>query len=235
LSTAAGGGGGGTAAPEASAAAALEFVGPGQTLGLGTGRAAEAFVRALGRRVADGLGVRGVPTSERTAKLATELGIPLVTLAEAGRLDVTFDGADEVDPRLDLVKGYGGALVREKIVAASSDRLVILVGEEKMVDRLGARGRLPVETIPFAEPLAMARLRALGCEPSVRTGDDGRPYLTDNGNLVLDCRVEPIDDPGALDTAITTIPGVLGTGLFVGMADAVVVQRGEKVEVLRRG
>jgi ribose 5-phosphate isomerase A len=223
------------AAPTASAAAALDFVATGQTLGLGTGRAAEAFVRALGERVAAGLRVRGVPTSERTAALAGELGIPLVTLAEAGRLDVTFDGADEVDPALDLIKGYGGALVREKIVAASSDRLVILVGEEKLVSKLGDRGRLPVEVVPFGETLARARLRALGCEPERRTGDDGQPYRTDNGNYVLDCRVGPIDRPGDLDAAITAIPGVLGTGLFVDMADAVVVQRGADVEVLRRG
>ena len=128
-------------APEASAQAALEFVEDGQTLGLGTGRAAEAFVRALGARVAEGLNVRGVPTSERTDALARELGIALTTLAEAGRLDVTFDGADEVDPALDVIKGYGGALVREKIVAASSDRLVILVGAEKLVPQLGARPR----------------------------------------------------------------------------------------------
>lgn len=227
--------GDGNEAPEASAAAALAFVEEGQTIGLGTGRAAEAFVHALGHRVKDGLAVRGVPTSERTAALAGGLGIPLLTLAEAGRLDVTFDGADEVDPQLDLIKGYGGALVREKIVAASSDRLVILVGEEKLVSRLGQRGKLPVEAIPFGAALVRERLRALGCEPELRRKADGAPYLTDNGNLILDCRVEPIDDPGALDAAITMIPGVLGTGLFVGLADAVVVQRGDDVEVLRRG
>lgn len=221
-------------APEASAAAALAFVEEGQTLGLGTGRAAEAFVRALGRRVKDGLRVRAVPTSERTAALAGGLGIPLITLAEALRLDVTFDGADEVDPRLDLIKGYGGALVREKIVAASSDRLVVLVGEEKLVTQLGERGKLPVEVIPFGAALARERLRALGCEPVLRKTAGGEPYLTDNDNLILDCKVEPIDRPGELDAAITTIPGVLGTGLFVGMATAVVVQRGDDVEVLRR-
>ncbi len=223
-----------SSAPEASAVAALAFVEDGQVLGLGTGRAAEAFVRALARRVKDGLSVRAVPTSERTAALAGGLGIPLATLAEVGRLDVTFDGADEVDPQLDLIKGYGGALVREKIVAASSDRLVILVGEEKLVDRLGQRGRLPVEVIPFGAALARERLRALGCEPELRKTADGEPYRTDNGNLILDCRLGPIEKPGELDTAISGIPGVLGTGLFIGLADAVVVQRGDDVEVLRR-
>ena len=154
--------GDGNDAPEASAAAALAFVEEGQTIGLGTGRAAEAFVHALGHRVKDGLAVRGVPTSERTAALAGGLGIPLLTLAEAGRLDVTFDGADEVDPQLDLIKGYGGALVREKIVAASSDRLVILVGDEKLVDA----PRAAREAARRGDPLRRRARRANVCAPS---------------------------------------------------------------------
>jgi len=220
--------------PEKSAQAALEFVKDGQVLGLGTGRAATAFVRALGARVADGLAVKGVPTSEATAAVAAEVGIPLLTLEEAGTLDTTFDGADEVDPGLEVIKGYGGALVREKIVAASSRQLVILVGSEKIVEVLGSRGKLPVEVIPFGEALARERLRALGCEPVRRTADDGTPYLTDNGNLVLDCKIAPIQNPAELDSAILHIPGVLGTGLFVGMADAVIIQDGDDVEVRRR-
>jgi ribose 5-phosphate isomerase A len=221
-------------APEASAQAALEFVEEGQTLGLGTGRAAEAFVRALGKRVAGGLRVRGVPTSERTEALARELQIPLTTLAAAERLDVTFDGADEVDPNLDVIKGYGGALVREKIVAASSDRLVILVGAEKLVSHLGARGRLPVEVIPFAESLASARLAECGCPAQRRSDSGGAPFITDNGNLVLDAQVSAIANPGDLEDQILAIPGVLGTGLFVGMASAVIVQDGEAVDVRKR-
>jgi len=224
----------GAAGPEASAQAALAFVGDGQTLGLGTGRAAAAFVRALGARVAAGLSVRGVPTSDATEALAREVGIPLLTLEEAGHLDATFDGADEVDPRLDVIKGYGGALVREKIVAASSDALYILVGEEKLVEKLGQRGKLPVEVVPFARSLVQRRMEALGCKGVERLDDAGASYRTDNGNLVLDAEVGAIDDPGALDQALLSIPGVLGTGLFVGMADAVVVQRGDDVEVLRR-
>lgn len=220
--------------PQASAAAALAFVEDGQTLGLGTGRAATAFVRALGARVADGLRVRAVPTSVATAELARELAIPLVTLAEAERLDVAFDGADEVDPRLDVIKGYGGALVREKIVAASSDRLVILVGAEKLVPKLGTRGRLPVEVIPFGDSLARRRLRELGCEPVLREGAGGQPYVSDNGNLILDCRIDLLDHPAELDERILAIPGVLGTGLFVDMAEAVIVQDGEQVDVRRR-
>lgn len=221
--------------PEASAQAALEFVEDGQTLGLGTGRAAAAFVRALGERVRGGLNVRGVPTSEATEALAREVGIPLLTLEEAGHLDATFDGADEVDPKLDVIKGYGGALVREKIVAASSDRLYILVGDEKLVDQLGQRGKLPVEVVPFARSLAERRMAELGCKGHVRTTGDGEVYLTDNGNLILDAEVGAISDAAALDRDLLAIPGVLGTGLFVAMADAVIVQRGADVEVLRRG
>jgi ribose 5-phosphate isomerase A len=223
--------------PMASAAAALEFVERGQTLGLGTGRAAAAFVRALGAKVAEGFDVRGIPTSLATAALARELSIPLLELSElseAERIDITFDGADEVDPQLDVIKGYGGALVREKIVAASSDRLIILVGSEKLVSKLGDRGKLPVEVVPFGEQLARHRLRALGCETVLRASEDGRPYVTDNGNHILDCRVESIDRPAELEARILEIPGVLGTGLFIGMADAVIVQDGDTVEVRRR-
>ena len=213
--------------------AALEYVRDGHVLGLGTGRAAEAFVRGLGARVADGLSVRGVPTSKRTAALAAELGIPLLRLDEAPTIDTTFDGADEFDPNLDLIKGYGGALVREKIVAASSSQLVILVGPEKRVAVLGSRGKLPVEVLPFGEALCRARLRQLGCEPE-RRDEDGAPLLTDNGNHILDCKIAPIEDPAELERAILEIPGVLGTGLFVGLADVVVVRDGDSAEVLTR-
>ena len=140
---------------------ALEMLADGATIGLGSGRAAQAFVKALGARIkVENLHVHGVPTSEETARLARKVGIPLLTLAEAGTLDVTVDGADEVDPQLDLIKGYGRAMVREKIVAASSRRLVILVGEEKLVPQLGTRGKLPVEVTPFALPLCGRRLGA---------------------------------------------------------------------------
>jgi ribose 5-phosphate isomerase A len=219
---------------EASAHEALSFVEPGHVVGLGTGRAATAFVRALGARVAQGLEVTGVPTSEATAGVARELRIPLVDLEQVDQIDVTFDGADEVDAALDLIKGYGGALVREKIVAASSRRLVILVGSEKCVAQLGSRGKLPVEVLPFGEALCRKRLRALDCEPIRREEPSGVPYVTDNGNYILDCRIAPIEDAEQLERAILAIPGVLGTGLFVGMADAVIVQDGNRVETRRR-
>ena len=220
--------------PTGSATAALAFVKDGQTLGLGTGRAATAFVRALGTRVAQGLSVRGVATSEATAAVAREVGIPLLTLEEAGTLDTTFDGADEVCPRLDVIKGYGGALVREKIVAASSSQLVILIGAEKLVSRLGARGRLPVEVLEFGRALCERRLASLGCEPALRHREDGAVYRTDNGNPILDCAISEIDDAAGLEHELLAIPGVVGTGLFVGMADAIIVQDGDDVDVRRR-
>jgi ribose 5-phosphate isomerase A len=214
--------------------AALAYVSEGQTLGLGTGRAAEAFVHALAERVKQGLGVRGVPTSERTAALARGLGIPLLGLDEVESIDVTFDGADEFDPRLDLIKGYGGAMLREKIVAASSRKLVILVGPEKRVPVLGSRGVLPVEVLPFGESLCRGRLRKLGCEPERRLAADGRPYRTDNGNYVLDCKIAPIEDAAELERAIQAIPGAIATGLFLGLADVVIVRDGPRFEELRR-
>jgi len=212
---------------------AIEFVRDGDVVGLGTGRAATAFVHALGAAVKEGLRVRGVPTSQVTADLATQLGISLATLDEVGQIDVTFDGADEVDPHLDLIKGYGGAMVREKIVAGSSRRLIILVGAEKLVPVLGSRGILPIEVVPFGLPLCKRRLTKLGCRPTVRLVD-GQPFVTDNGNQILDCGISPIRDPAAFEQSILSIPGVVGTGLFIGMADTVLVQDGEMVEVRQR-
>jgi ribose 5-phosphate isomerase A len=202
---------------------ALELVANGTRIGLGSGRAARAFVQALGERVRDeGLRVYGVPTSEETAGLAMREDIPLLDLGDAGILDLTVDGADEVDPNLDLIKGYGRALVREKIVAASSRRLVILVGDEKLVPRLGTRGKLPVEVVPFALPLCERRLGQLGCRPVPYLQGRGL-FVTDNGNHILDCQVGPISDARRLENDIRAIPGVVGTGLFLGMADTVLV------------
>jgi ribose 5-phosphate isomerase A len=202
---------------------ALELVPNNCRIGLGSGRASHAFVSALGESVRRGvLHVHGVPTSEETAQLARQERIPLLTLADAGILELTVDGADEVDPQLNLIKGYGRALVREKIVAASSKRLIILVGEEKLVPKLGTRGKLPVEVIPFAVPLCERRLRELGCQPMPYM-DDGNLFVTDNGNHILDCQIEPMDDATRLELNIRTIPGVVGTGLFLGMADVVLI------------
>ncbi len=223
-----------TDAPVETARRALELVKDGQTLGLGTGRAAAAFVDALGEKVRAGLRVRGVPTSIATAEQAKKLGIPLVTLEEAVELDVAFDGADEVDPNLDCVKGYGGALVREMIVAAAARRFVVLVGAEKMVSALGQRGRIPVEIVPYALPVARRKLEALGVAPVVRAKAGGEPYVTDNGNWILDCGTKPLADAAAFERAARALPGVVGTGLFLGMADTVIVQDGDRVTVLER-
>ena len=212
---------------------ALDWIEQGNVVGLGSGRAATEFVKVLGARVQAGLGVGVVPTSTGTAELATRLGIPLVTLPEAGRLDLTVDGADEVDPQLDLIKGYGGALVREKIVAACSRRLVILVGPEKLVDVLGTRGNLPVEVVPFGIALCRSRLSELGCKPKIRSAN-GDPFVTDNGNYILDCGVSAIAEPADFEQKILSIPGVVGTGLFLGMAHTVLIQRGDSVEERQR-
>ena len=219
--------------PTAAAEAALEWVRDGMKLGLGTGRAASAFVQPLGGRVAEGLRITGVPTSDATAELAKGLGIPLARLDEVEILDITFDGADEVDDRLDLIKGYGGAMVREKIVAASSDQLVILVGPEKLVRDLGDRGRLPIEILPFAEALVRRELRKLGLETERRLDERAETLVTDNGNWILDAKLVPPLDPRALEPAIASIPGVLGTGFFLGMAHAVVIGAGSNVEIRR--
>jgi ribose 5-phosphate isomerase A len=212
-------------------AAALAEVQPGCVVGLGTGQAATAFIHALGKAAAAGLTVTGVPTSEASATLARRLGIPLVD--EPVALDVAVDGADEVDPRLDLIKGFGGALMREKVVAASARRFVVLVGREKLVDTLGARGRLPVEVVPFAAPFCRHRLTELGYPPTLRARNSA-PVVTDNANWILDAAVRAIPDPADLDATVRAIPGVVGTGLFVGMADTVMVWDGGRARSLTR-
>jgi ribose 5-phosphate isomerase A len=224
----------------AAAAAALELVHDGATLGLGTGRAASLFIALLGARVRQGLQASGVATSYDSARLATDAGIPLVDLGEELELDLTVDGADEVAPNLDLVKGWGGALVRERIVAAASRRQVIIVGAGKLVKHLGERGRIPVEVIPLGRGPALRRLRALELVPAVRAAPDGAgPFQTENGNLILDCApVHPLGSPKAaraLDAAIRLIPGVVDTGLFLGTAERVLVGRSDgRVDTLLR-
>jgi ribose 5-phosphate isomerase A len=206
---------------------AATLVTDGARVGLGTGRAAAAFVDELGARVRGGLRIAGVATSEATARQAAGLGIPLIELGEDVVLDLTVDGADEVAPNLDLVKGWGGALVRERIVAAAARRQIILVGPEKLVERLGQRGRIPVEVIPLAHGLVTRELRALGLTPAPRRAADGTPARTDNGNLTLDCAPRaPLADAAAaraLEAAILAIAGVVDTGLFLGTAERVLV------------
>ena len=213
-------------AVETAAASALELIRDGMRVGLGTGHSAAAFLARLADRVRSGLRVVGVPTSEATAAEARSLGIPLGALDDDADLALTVDGADEVAPNLDLVKGFGGALVRERIVAAASRRQVILVGHEKLVDRLARRGRIPIEVVPFACQLVLRRVRALGLDPIVRLAD-GRRFISDNGNLTIDCGLAtPLADARAarvLEADLRAIPGVVDTGLFLGTAERVLV------------
>jgi ribose 5-phosphate isomerase A len=223
----------------AAATKALELVLDGARVGLGSGRAASAFIALLGARVREGLRVVGVPTSEASAALARDAGIPIVELGE-DPLDLTVDGADEVAPDLDLVKGWGGALVRERIVAAASRRQVILVGTDKLVQGLGERGRVPLEVIPMAGRLVMREVRRLSLVPTLRTGRNGsRPFLSDNGNVIVDCAPPAALGDGRaareLERALLAIAGVVDTGLFLGTADRVLVGHADgRVDVLLR-
>jgi ribose 5-phosphate isomerase A len=212
---------------------ALEMIADRSVVGLGTGHAAAAFIVALGERVRAGLHIRGIPTSYESAGLAGQAGIPLTSFEEVDAIDVAVDGADEVDPQCNLIKGCGGALVREKIVASASRRLVILVGPEKLVPVLGSRGKLPIEVVPFGLALCRRRLLAMGLTSEPRL-HEGQLFLSDNGNYVLDCQVAPLDRPADLEQAVRAIPGILGTGLFLGMAHTVLIERDESVEVRHR-
>ena len=222
----------------AAAERAADWIEDGMALGLGTGSTVRHLLDVIAeRRAAGELGrIVGVPTSEDTARRAERLGIPLATLAERGRLDLTIDGADEVDPELRLIKGLGAALLREKVVASVSDRLVVVADESKVVERLGTRAPLPVEVDPFAAPVLDPFLRSLGAEPRLRTGDGGAPRVTDGGHHILDCRFpDGIADPEALEAALLGRPGVLETGLFLGMASAAVIAARDGVRVLGEG
>ncbi|TMC85520.1 MAG: ribose-5-phosphate isomerase RpiA [Chloroflexi bacterium] len=205
----------------AAAEKALELVQDGMLVGLGSGTTARFFTEGLGRLVAEGMKVRGVPSSRDTAELAAELGIPIVTEL-LGPIDLAVDGADEVDPGLNLIKGRGGALFREKLVAAASKRFVVLVDESKLVQRLGV-GVLPVEVLPFLWRTTAERLAALGVSLVVRGGEE-TPFITDNGNLILDLTVEGgITKPADFGAELKKVTGVVEHGLFVAMTDTVIV------------
>jgi len=212
---------------------ALDLIRDGQVIGLGTGSTAKFAIEGLGRLVREGLSVTGVPTSVATERLARELAIPLVTLNEAGVIDVTLDGADEVDPDFNMIKGGGGALTREKLVALASVKRVILVDESKLVSRLGLSRLLPIEVLPFAWTLAARLLTGLGCVASLRE-HDGVPFVTDNGNHILDCAFGPIEDAATLEKRIKLLPGVIECGLFIRIADTLVIGFDGRVEVRER-
>ena len=219
------------------AIAGAELVESGMVLGLGTGSTVNYLVDAIGRRVRDeGLDLFGVPTSEGTRECAAQAGIPLTGLEDHPQLDLTLDGADEVDPELRLIKGHGGALLREKIVATASRSLVILVDESKLVDRLGHRFAVPVEVIPFGRCVVENELRKIGATPTLRRDPDtGQPFVTDSGQWILDCDFDGVPDPAGLESKINDIPGVIENGLFVGIVDTVLVGRPGGVETFQAG
>ncbi|GAB7056603.1 MULTISPECIES: ribose-5-phosphate isomerase RpiA [Paenibacillus] len=211
---------------------AVETLESGMIVGLGTGSTAYWAIKRIAERVWEGLDIKGVPSSERSEQFAAEWEIPLIGIEEIDRIDVTIDGADEIDPFLRLIKGGGGALLREKVLAANSDKLLIIADESKCVETLG-RFPLPVEIVPFAVRLTLNRLRELGCTPTVRLDGD-RPYWTDNGNFIADCQFGSIADPEWLAVQLNQIPGVVENGLFVRMASAAYIGRSDgTVEIIK--
>lgn len=223
---------------QAAARAALAHVEDGMKLGIGTGSTAEEFVKLLAERVAGGLNVIGVPTSERTAALATKLNVPLSTLDEVPHLDLTIDGADELDAKLSLIKGGGGALLREKIVATASDRMIVIADASKVVTTLGAFA-LPLEVTPFGAASTVRRIedvaKACGCAGAIkRRGDSyGEPFFTDSGNFIFDCAFGKIPDPASLARELNLIAGVVETGLFINIATFALVGTDKGVDIIK--
>ena len=219
---------------QAAAESAVALVEDGMILGLGTGSTAKLAVEVLGKRVAEGLRVIGIPTSEFTGKQARSLGITVSSLDEYPQVDLTIDGADEVElGKLNLIKGRGGALLREKIVASASKRLAIIVDESKLVERLGSHFAVPVEVVPFGWRSAERKLQGLGANTKLRPGSDDKPYVTDGGHYIVDCGFGSIMDPATLERELNSIVGVVEHGLFLGMATQVIVAAEDGIRVLR--
>jgi len=217
---------------EAACRAAAKLVRDGEIVGLGTGSTAHFAVVALGERVKAGLKIIGIPTSVQTGELARSVGIPLTTLDEHPEIDITIDGADEVDPQLRLIKGGGGALLREKVIAAASKKMVVVVDSSKVVPVLG-KFPLPIEVISFARTVVEKKIVSLGGSPKLRAKPDGSPFITDNGNQILDCSFGKIADPPSLARILSDTPGIVEHGLFIGLAKLALVGRGDRVEELR--
>ena len=220
---------------QAAAESAVAQVIDGMIVGLGTGSTAALAVSALGKRVQQGLRVVGIPTSEKTAEQARSLGIPLSTLAEHSEIDLTIDGADEVElGTLNLIKGHGGALLREKIVASASARLIIIVDETKLVERLGAQCAVPAEVVPFGWQATAKKLAQLGTNPSLRKrAPSGEPFVTDGGHYILDCAFGAVPSPADLDRRLDSVVGVVEHGLFIGMTSQVIVGGAHGVSTLQ--
>jgi ribose 5-phosphate isomerase A len=217
---------------EGAGRAAAALVRDGDVVGLGTGSTAYFTILALGERLKTGLKIIGIPTSVQTADLARAVGIRLTTLDEHPEIDITIDGADEIDPQLRLIKGGGGALLREKVVASASKKMVVVADSAKVVPVLG-KFPLPVEVIAFARSVVEKKIAALGGSPRLRARPDGSPFVTDNGNQILDCSFGKIADPLALARSLSDLPGVVEHGLFIGLATIALVGRGNRVEEIR--
>ncbi len=211
---------------------AVEYIEDGQIVGLGTGSTVEFLIPKIGKLIEEGLDIVGIPTSHRTKKLAEEYKVPLSTLTEHPKIDVTIDGADEVDPNLNLIKGAGGALTKEKIVAFSSNREIIIVDESKLVQHLGVSSSLPIEVIPFGwYPTKVSIEEKFNCTAELRR-EDSRPYTSDNMNYIIDCEFDKIEDPKQLEIDLDAIPGVVESGLFVDLVDLVIVGTREGIKTL---
>ncbi|MFO7991252.1 MAG: ribose 5-phosphate isomerase A [Thermoplasmata archaeon] len=209
---------------------AAEYIEDGQVVGLGTGSTTKYAIERLGERVKEeGLDIIGIPTSKATEHLAKGVGIPLTNLDENPRIDITIDGADEVDPELNLIKGGGGALLREKIIAYQSNKVIIVVDPSKQVKKLGLSFPLPVEVVPFSASATVRNVEELGCTANIRM-DNGTIFKTDNGNYILDCDFEGIDDLDDCSIGLNSVPGVVENGLFIDIADIVVVGKEDSVE-----
>jgi ribose 5-phosphate isomerase A len=201
---------------------AVEFIRDGMVVGLGTGSTTYYAIKRLGMMVSEGMDIIGIPTSQKTQKVAVESGITLSTLEEHPKIDVTIDGADEVDPNLDLIKGMGGALLWEKIVASVSEAEIIVVDPSKVVDILGSKSSLPVEVCKFGWKSTNEKLKALGCHSKLRMVKDSA-FITDSGNYIIDCSFLPINNPSKLESDINMIPGIVENGLFLGLSDVVII------------
>lgn len=222
-----------TIAKKAAGEKAAEFIRSGMVVGLGTGSTAYWAIQKIGAMVKEGLSIQAIATSEESARLAQQLNIPLTGFASVERIDIDIDGADEVDERLNLIKGGGGALLREKIVASNSEQFIVIADEHKYVTTLG-RFPLPVEAVPFGWEATARRLQKLGCQPLLRQKQD-KPFITDNGNYIIDCKFPVIEDAAALQAGLHQIPGIVETGLFVQVAAMVVLGYEDgTTKVLRR-
>jgi len=217
-----------------AAIAAVETIKDGMIVGLGSGSTASLFIRELGTRVRSGLRVKGIPSSEESRRLAEEVGVPLTTFLEHSHIDVTVDGADEVSESLDLTKGLGGALVREKIVAHASNRVIIVVDESKLVDKLGRKCPIPVEVIPFSAVLVQAQLQRWGGHILQRERH-GKAFFSDNGNLILDWHYGPVDQPAVCEKQLKALTGVVDCGIFANVASLVIVATSAGIRKLERG